>query len=390
MSKLVIIGPNDPALNVLAAALEERPELHAELRIIPWEQYRDTLMAGLLSEESPWQAAFVPGHIWLPELAENHLIAPMNPLMAAVPEDVRLAYDAEDIVPAVEKECQYQGQPYLLPLFTDGHILFYRKDVFDIAEDGAVPVISTKAIASMAQKGHQPPHRYGLALKADASEIFTDWLPYLWDSGGRIFNNEGEPDLACAVNVEALEYYCSLRALCPPDAWRYGNAEIADALRRGEAALIATWGGQVAPLFLENPSLAKIYGAAVFSVPWNATWGVGIPENQSQDAKMRAMTTLMQVMGPSIDEAVVVAAGSPVRARTYSSAALARYPWLAAQRLMLERAKLLPADPRLGLFLGDLYAFVHKAFIGEMSPKAALEAVQERAIAALESQKEQG
>lgn len=57
---------------------------------------------------------------------------------------------------------------------------------------------------------------------------------------------------------------------------------------------------------------------------------------------------------------------------------------------MLERAKLLPADPRLGLFLGDLYTLVHKAFIGEMSPKAALEAAQRRAIAALETQKEQG
>ncbi len=390
MSQLVIIGPNDPALNVLAAALDEHPELDATLRIIPWAQYRDALMAGLLSAESPWQAAFVPGHIWLPELAEKGLMTSLDSLMAEVPGEVRRAYDPEDIVPAVERECQYQGQRYLLPLFTDGHILFYRKDVFDFEDEGPVPVISTKAIAAMARKGHQPPQRYGLALKADASEIFTDWLPYLWDSGGRIFNTEGQPDLDCTANVEALAYYCALRAFCPPDTWRYGNAEIAEALRRGEASLIATWGGQVAPIFLQDPTLADAYGAAVFSTPWNATWGVGIPENQPQELKMRTMMTLMQVMGPSIDEAVVIAAGSPVRAQTYSSAALARYPWLAAQRLMLERAKLLPADPRLGLFLGDLYTLVHKAFIGEMSPKAALEAAQRRAIAALETQKEQG
>ncbi len=376
-----IIGPNDPALDALDEALARRPELNARLHIIPWPEYRDTLMAGLTADVSPWQAAFVPGHIWLPELAHRGLLAPLQPIAAALPEGIRGSYDAGDIIPSVAQECRHQDEDYLLPLFTDGHILFYLASCFDFEED--VPVISTRALLDLARKAHHPPKHTGIALKADASEIFTDWLPYLWEAGGRIFDDSGRPDLAHPANLTALETYLALRAYAPPQTHRFGNAEIADVIRRGEAALVATWGGQAAPLFLDADPPPPPYRAAVFPTPWNATWGAGIPSNQPEAVQRDALAALMQAMGPDTDAAVIRTAGSPVRASTYTPEALARFPWLAAQQEMLHRARPLPADPRLGLFLGDLYAFVHKAFVGEMTPRQALEAVQERALAAL-------
>ncbi len=375
---IIIIGPNDPALDALDAALARLPHLDARLHIIPWPEYRDALMAGLTAETSPWQAAFIPGHIWLPELADRGLLAALGPLAAETPAAVRAGYDAGDVIAAVANECRYGGQDFLLPLFTDGHILFYLEKRFDFGED-EVPVIATRDIAHLARKTHHPPKHYGLALKADASEIFTDWLPYLWEAGGHIFDDAGRPDIANPVNIDALAYYCSLRDYCPPQTAVYGNAEIADVIRRGETALVATWGGQAAPLFLENDADLP-YRAAVFPTPWNATWGVGIPANQPVSAQQRALAALMQAMGPETDRAVIRTAGSPVRTSSYSPEALARYPWLAAQRAMLDRAKPLPADPRLGLFLGDLYEYVHRAFVGEMSPAAALQAVQTQAV----------
>lgn len=384
MSSLTIIGPNDPALDALDAALARHPKLNARLHIIPWPEYRDTLMAGLTAERSPWQAAFIPGHIWLPELAAKGLLAPLGPLLDETPAAVRAQYDAGDIIPAVAAECRYADAPYLLPLFTDGHILFYLDECFDFGDD-EVPVISTQKIASLAQKAHHPPKHYGLALKADASEIFTDWLPYLWEAGGHLFDDAGRPDIANSTNIAALAYYCSLQTLSPPESSRMGNAEIADALRHADAALIATWGGQAAPIFLDGISSRWQYRAAIFPTPWNATWGVGLPANQPAAAAAETLSALMQAMGPETDRAVIRTAGSPVRESSYSPQALSHYPWLAAQRAMLNRAKLLPADPRLGLFLGDLYDYVHRAFIGKMTPAAALQTVQTLACAALPS-----
>ncbi len=380
---ITIIGPNDPALDALDAALARRPHLDARLRIVPWPDYRRTLMAGLTAKESPWQAAFVPGHIWLPELASRGLLTPLQPLMAAAPEAVRTAYNANDIIAAVAEECRFGDDAYLLPLFTDGHILFYLEKCFDFPKaEGDVPIISTRDIATLAQQAHHPPKHFGLALKADASEIFTDWLPYLWEAGGVIFDEAGRPAIDNPVNIAALETYCSLRPYCPPETAHFGNAEIADVLRHGSAALVATWGGQAAPIFLEQSSQSG-YGAAVFPNPWNATWGVGIPFNQPEESRQRVMEALMQVMGPETDEAVIRTAGSPVRESSYTPEAMARFPWLAAQRVMLERANPLPTDPRLGLFLGDLYDYVHRAFVGEMTPAAALRRVQELALDAV-------
>lgn len=381
MTMITIIGPNDPALDALEQTLARHPELDARLQIIPWPQYRDTLMAGLGAAQSPWQAAFVPGHIWLPELAHRGLLAPLAPLAADLPDEVRASYAAEDIIPSVAQECRYGEEDYLLPLFTDGHILLYLTKCFDIQGSEQVPVISTKEIAALARKAHHPPKHYGLALKADASEIFTDWLPYLWEAGGYLFDDEGHPDIANPTNIASLTYYISLRDYAPPETHRYGNAEIAEVIRRREAALVATWGGQAAPLFPENE--ASPYGVAVFPMPWNATWGVGIPANQPTFLQAQALAVLMQAMGPETDVRVIRTAGSPVRSSTYTPEALARFPWLAAQREMLDRAKPLPADPRLGLFLGELYTYVHRAFMREMTPEAALQAVQARAEQAL-------
>ena len=44
-----IIGPDDPALNVMRSALAAQPELDTELVIIPWAEYRDRLLTTLIA-----------------------------------------------------------------------------------------------------------------------------------------------------------------------------------------------------------------------------------------------------------------------------------------------------------------------------------------------------
>lgn len=385
--KLTIIGPNDPALGVLQAALAARPDLNAELAIIPWPRYRDELMATLTADVAPNQAVFVPGHIWLPELVEAGYLAALDELITAasagsaqaVSPPILAAYDPDDILPAIADECRYQGKQYQLPFFYDGHILFYRTDLIQLDRSGGVPVVSTRDLVELATAVHNPPTVYGLALKADGSEIFTDWLPYLWEAGGRIFDENGRPDIDNPANIEALELYCRLRRLCPPQTYAYGNGEIADCLRRGEAALVANWGGQTAPIWLdEGNEWREKYGTAVFPTPWNATWGIAIPQNQPEVSRQNVVSELVQLLGSEQDKEITRIAGSPVRKSSYAPAELEKYPWLAAQLEMLNRARPLPPHPELGQFLSDLYGAVHQAFTGQLSPTEALRSVQKK------------
>lgn len=377
---LKIIAPNDPALDVLEAALARHPELDTVLEIIPWSAYRDALMATLQADIAPNQALFAPGHIWLPELADAGYLAEIAPLLEAAPAEVLTAYDPDDIVPAIAAESKYQGKQYQLPFFSDGHILFYRADLIQLDESNGIPVVSTKDVAKMAAAVHNPPKVYGVALKADASEIFTDFLPYLWEADGWIFDEKGNPDVANETNIAALQAYCELRQFCPPETHTYGNGEIAESIRKGEAALVANWGGQTAPLQrnAEGQNQAE-YKSAVFPIPWNATWGIAIPANQPKPIQKDTLSTLIQLLNKEQDKEITRVAGSPVRQSSYAAEELVKYPWLAAQREMLERAKPLPARPELGVFLGALYGAVHDAFTGKSTPAEALQKVQAKA-----------
>ena len=383
-----IIGPDDPALNVLRDELQRRPNWQAELIIIPWADYRNKLMAALESTQTPYQAVCVPGHIWIPELADAGYLAPFEPLLNALPADLLKNYAAADILPAVAAESRFQGRQYMLPLFTDGHILFYRRDALELAGgDDGTPLVSPLELGNLAAKAHNPPELYGLALKAHPSEIFLDWLPFLWAAGGEVLDQAGCPAFAGEAGISALEYYCNLRQFCPPDTHTYGNAEIAEVIKKGQAALVTTWGGQSAAIMLaEDNAFKEVYGSAVFPKPWNATWGVAIPANQTQATQAATLSILLQASGAEQDRMVTRAAGSPVRQSSYTPEALKRYhQWLPAQYKMLQRAGVLPVDPRTGAYLGILYEAVYAAFTGQASPAAALQKAADEVKAILKA-----
>lgn len=375
-----IIGPDDPALAVLAEAIKAQPEYGAGLSIIPWPEYRDRLMACLQARQAPQQAVFVPGHVWIPELAAAGLLAPLGPLIeAAAPQAVN-GYDAGDLLPSVCEESGYEGQQYMLPFFSDGHILFYHSELVSFERDG-VPVVAPSSLPALLESLKLPPGVSGLALKAHPSEILLDWLPYLWDAGGDLLDEAGQPAIDSEAAVQALTLYCDLRRFCPADTHKYGNAEILSVIKEGRAALVTTWGGQAAPIFKDNPN--SPYRAAVFPRPWNVTWGIAIPANQPEEVQQGMLEVLLHLLGPEQDRAVTRKAGSPVRSKSYAADERSRYPWLDAQYEMLKRAGSLPRTPQTGAYLGALYEAVYAAFTGSAAPRAALTAAAAAMRAAL-------
>ena len=371
-----ILGPDDPALAALSTLLISHPEWKTELIILPWAEYQATLDAALQAEISPYQAVCVPGHIWLPGLIDKGQLAAFDPLLEKLPDHVQLAYNAGVLMPNVAAETRINGQTYLLPLFTDGHLLFFNKEFIDLTDGATVSPLSLDALASTLRL---PVGMHALALKAHPSEIFLDWLPYLWEAGGEIIDQNGGPGFAGLDGIGALEYYVSLKRFCPPQTGSYGNGEIAVSLSEGRVALAASWGGQAAMIFSGRTNL----GVALFPQPWNATWGVSLPANQPEAAQLSMLERLYLACGSDLDLQVTRMAGSPVRLSSYRDEEYNRFPWLAAQYEMLKRAKTLPSDPRLGSFLGDLYTAVFQAFNGQMTPRQALKQAEKKAARVL-------
>lgn len=366
-----ILAPNDPALAAYQDALAAPGAPDATVDIVPFAEYRAQLNAALDAPTSAYHVVFVPGHLWVPELAAAGKLAPL-----ATPPDA-------DLVPLVAEECTYGGKTYMVPLFTDGHILFY--DPARVALPADTTVVRPSALPGLAASATPPDGGHAIALKAHPAEIFLDWLPYLLDAGGRVLGDDGHPAFNTEAGISALAAYVTMTAVAPETTHRYSNEEVAEALQTGTVAMAVTWGGQAAPVFNAPGSVAATtYRVVPLTTPWNATWGAAIPANIPAAAQQEAAAVLAALNGPAMDARVIEHAGSPVYASSYTADAIATYPWLTAQQHMLANAVILPKLPQIGAVLGTLYDQVYLAFRRKVTPAAALSAAEAAVREALE------
>ncbi|MBO9311740.1 MAG: hypothetical protein J7465_05820 [Chloroflexus sp.] len=367
-----LLGPNDPAVEALQPLLTQRPDLDAQIEIVRWEDYHTTLLESLNADPCPFQAVFIPGHVWLDSLICAGLVAPLP--LDEVDAAVVAGYCLDDIIPSVYAECSRAGEWYLVPWFSDGHICFYDSDVVNLPGGATTPIIRPTHLTEIVKKAHHPPERYGIALKAAISEIFLDWLPFLWDFGGELLDGDLNPTFTTPQAVESLEAYIALKAYCPPDVHTYGNLEIGRVLKENRVSMATTWGGQASAIFgsaVESSNVVT-YRAGVYAQPWNATWRIGLPAHQPQSTRRSVAEWLLRVADQQMDEYLLRVAGSPVRISTYSPQNFQRYFWLPAQWEMLQRCRTLPFTHTLSDILGVMYPTIYAAFTGEKSARKAL------------------
>lgn len=369
-----ILGPNDPALEALKISVEQNKGLNCELTIVAWEAYRAKLDETLSASTPEYDAVCIPGHIWLPQLANDGLLKDFDSLFSMVPTKIQEHYNSDDIFPSIQKECKFVGadgkpKQYVLPLFTDGHIVFYRSDLVNLPE-----TIDPREWHKHLDGLNLPNGIMPFAMKAHNSEIFLDVLPYLWAFGGDLWDGASSvPVFNSEANANAIEYYTSLRKYCPADTHNYGNGEILDAINTGKVAIVTSWGGQAAGIFdPKNNQMSQHIKTAALSNAWNATWGVSIPANISAPKAAETLSALMQLMDATGDKLVTEIAGSPVRLSSYTKAEKDKFPWLASQQALLENCQILPVDPAFGNYLGGLYGEVYNAFVGTKTAKEAL------------------
>jgi ABC-type glycerol-3-phosphate transport system substrate-binding protein len=332
-------------------------------------------MTNLTADRCPVQAVFIPGHVWLDSLIQAGLVVPLP--LDQVDREILSAYRSDDLLPSVRHECTRNGELYLIPWFSDGHVVFYDSGLGELEGEPSegVAVLRPSQMAEFAGKLHQPPHRYGLALKADVSEMFLDWLPFLWDFGGELFDDNLNPTFDSREGVTSLEEYLALKRFCPPEVHRFGNAEIGRLLKEGKVGLATTWGGQAGAIFgdaVERETEIP-YRAGIYPHPWNATWGIGVPARQPASLQVQTTQFLLSITDEKMDEQILKIAGSPVRVSTYSVQNFRKYFWLKAQSEMLKRCRTLPFTPHLSKILGVMYPAVYAAFVGEKSASQALQ-----------------
>ncbi|MBP1991584.1 ABC transporter substrate-binding protein [Paenibacillus eucommiae] len=193
------------------------------------------------------------------------------------------AYDFDDFSKASVGSNMIDGKLYGIPIITEQHILYYRKDLLQQAGI-AVPKTMDELLAA-AQKLHDPKKEiYGFAARGQRSPLVSQISSFIYSEGGDFMKD----DKATINTPEAIKgmttYATLLRDYGPPGVLNMSWPQAIGVFAQGKAAFFA----DANSLFKnatdpEKSKIADQVGFAVFpagkegSQPFNITsWGLAM------------------------------------------------------------------------------------------------------------------
>jgi multiple sugar transport system substrate-binding protein len=248
----------------------------------PWEFWKDELVkAGITIKiiEVPFEGVyekektefiagtgafdivtFYPAYIG--DFAGNGYLEPLDSYVAKTPDSVWNPH-LEDVLPAFrELYCKFGGKTYAMTIDGDAHMMIYRKDLFNNADEQA-------AFKAKYGKDLKPPETwddwlqvgqfftrkkgeklagqvldhdfYGSAEFAKRGFSFA-WFVDRWAANGQLyFDEKMKPQMNTPEAVKALQNMVDSLKNAPPDVRGYGYDELRDALLKGNVAMVVQW-----------------------------------------------------------------------------------------------------------------------------------------------------
>ncbi|MEY8351819.1 extracellular solute-binding protein [Lachnospiraceae bacterium 54-53] len=324
---------------------------------VPWAEYYPAMME-VFSGKADYDIVMVAGHLWLSDFVKNGYLS-------------ELELEDEDILPVIAREIRYEGKAYLSPSFCDGHMIVYRKSAL-IQAVGKVPgrVVTPGQYIELAKAVTAAKGKPAAAMKAHASEIFTDALPFLRMYGGDVYDEAGRAVCTDKTVIKGLRSYLELKTYALEGTGSFGNDEIAAAVREKKADMAVTWSGQMGVLFKEGCLEPEDLGFMTFYTPWNVTWSFAVSSGSRQ--KEAANGFLRYLRSLEVDRKVGRKSGAPVRESSYLEGESV-CPWFPVQKKMMELARPLPHMYGAGEKNGVFYQKIAEAFSGKKTAEEAME-----------------
>ncbi len=216
----------------------EKAYPNIKVKIIPSPTNTDTTRAVLttqISGGSKVPDVFLGDVIWPGQFAAQHLALPLSNYL---PKSFFSRF-----APGLVAGASYQGKVYGAPFFQDSGFLYYRKDLLARAH---LPVPTTwqqlKQEALTLQHRHLV--KYGFVWQGASYEGLTcDWMEYLTDAGGQVFNAKGQPVMDSPAAVKALSFMRSLitSGVTPGAVTGFQEPQAMTVFNNGQAAFLRNW-----------------------------------------------------------------------------------------------------------------------------------------------------
>lgn len=324
----------------------EVPGLDVEVQMLPPEQVkRQSDLAMSSGAVSPFDIIHTNPDKVVGQAAHGW-VYPLDALI----ERYREHYQLDDIPQSFWDAFTVGGHVYAVPFIGNAQVLFYRRDLFE--QYGLKPPATLAEWYAAAERlAHIPEVPYPLAVPLRGNALTQEFSNALLASGGRWYDDRGEPAFAGPAGVRAFETLSRLRDLGPRPMLSFTNDDVMVALLQNQVAMALMWLSR--GVEMENPQISNVvgrigYAATPVEVPGGVPYGsLGfdgwmIPAN-AKDPELSFRIVMEGVDAASMRGAAAYAV--PARRPIATAPDVVRqFPWLVAGSANVARgAAALPA-----------------------------------------------
>jgi multiple sugar transport system substrate-binding protein len=190
------MGTEGENLNVLAEDfMAEFPEVSVEVTAIPWDAAHDRIVNSIAGGEVP--DVSLVGTTWMGEFAT---LGGLD----QTPDSI----DSSAFFEGAWDTTVVDGVSYGVPWYVETRVAYYRTDLAEQA-DVNTPPEDWDQLKELAQGLQSAGAEYGISLQPGGVGSWQTWMPFFWQAGGEIVDDENNFTLDSDACVEALTYYDS-------------------------------------------------------------------------------------------------------------------------------------------------------------------------------------
>jgi multiple sugar transport system substrate-binding protein len=190
------MGEEGEHLDVLAKDfMAEFPDISVEVTAFPWDAAHDRIVNAIAAGEVP--DASLIGSTWMGEFAK---LGGLDP----TPDNI----DSGAFFQSAWDTTVVDGVSYGVPWYVETRLVYYRTD---LAEDGGFNQAPANwdELKQLAEAQKEAGAQYGISLQPGGTGSWQTFMPFFWQAGGEIMDEENNFTLDSEACVEALTYYDS-------------------------------------------------------------------------------------------------------------------------------------------------------------------------------------
>lgn len=368
-----------PFMEKLEAAFNrDNPDVKLSVEIVDWNTGKDKLNTLLAAGNAPDLVNV--GSRWIPEFVALDAVEPLD---SYVTQEFR-----DRFIPIALQGATYQGKLYGLPIAVSARALYVNQGLLDAA--GAKAPENWEQLVQVAKKIQAPEKGiFGFGMQGNKVETDVYFYYFLWANGGEILSPDGtKAAFNSPEGVEALQFMCDLvnkYKVTEPNPTAYDREALQDQFKAGKLGMMITgpwfWGMLAKQVPNLKYSLAPI-PAAKKQVTMAVTDDIIIMKACRN--KQAAWKFVEYFYKPELREEWAQTFGMlPELKVVAESDFIKKSPQWSKFMELLPSGKFVPLHPRWTAVEDELRTSIQQAFLGQKSPKEALDAAADRINAVL-------